>query len=88
MKDVKIARNIMVYVGKSWIECYYKWYSFRFLSCGCFEGVAALPFISSWMKRCLYPLLMRCVLSALRRLLKKPSVFNNNTLLEKFPQFP
>ena len=22
MKDVKIARNIMVYVGKSWIECY------------------------------------------------------------------
>ena len=24
MKDVKIARNIMVYVGKSWIECYYK----------------------------------------------------------------
>ena len=45
-------------------------------------------FISSWMKRCLYPLLMRCVLSALRRLLKKPSVFNNNTLLEKFPQFP
>ena len=26
-----------------------------------------LPFISSWMKRCLYPLLMRCVVSALRR---------------------
>ena len=32
-----------------------------------------LPFISSWMKRCLYPLLMRCVVSALRRLLKKSS---------------
>ena len=45
MKDVKIARNIMVYVGKSWIECYYKWYSVRFLSCGCFEGLAA------WNKR-------------------------------------
>ena len=38
MKDVKIARNIMVYVGKSWIECYCKWYSVRFLSCGCFEA--------------------------------------------------
>ena len=29
----------MVFVGKGWIKCYYKWYSFRFLSCGCFEGV-------------------------------------------------
>ena len=37
-----IGRNNMVYVGKNWIECYYyKWYSVRFLSCGCFEGVAA-----------------------------------------------
>ena len=27
-----IARNNMVHVGKSWIECYYyKWYSVRFL---------------------------------------------------------
>ena len=41
MKGVKIARNNMVYVRKSWIECYYKWYSVSFLSCGCFEGVAA-----------------------------------------------
>ena len=31
-------------------------------------------FISCWTKRCLYPLLMRCVVSALRRLLKKSSV--------------
>ena len=31
----------MVNVRKSWIECYYKWYSVRFLSCECFEGVAA-----------------------------------------------
>ena len=30
----------MVFVGKGWIKCYYKWYSFRFLSCGCFDGVA------------------------------------------------
>ena len=30
----------MVFVGKGWIKCYYKWYSFIFLSCGCFEGVA------------------------------------------------
>ena len=30
----------MVFVGKGWIKCYYKWYSFIFLSCGSFEGVA------------------------------------------------
>ena len=41
MKNVKIARNNMVNVRKSWIECFYKWYSVRFLSCECFEGVAA-----------------------------------------------
>ena len=40
MKNVKIARKNMVYFGKSWIECYYKWNSVRFLSYGCFEGVA------------------------------------------------
>ena len=77
MKDVKIARNIMVYVGKSWIECYYKWYSVRFLSCGCFRawllGIRRTFFISCWLRQCLYPLLMRCVVSALRRLLKKSS---------------
>ena len=65
----------MVYVRNSWIECYYKWYTVRFLSCGCFEGEAARTlFISCRMKRCLYPLLMRCqVVSALRRLLTKSS---------------
>ena len=31
----------MVNVRKSWIECYYKWYSVRFLSCGCLEGATA-----------------------------------------------
>ena len=30
MSNVKIARNNMVYVGKSWIESYYKWYSVLF----------------------------------------------------------
>ena len=68
------------------------WYSVRFLSCVFFRAwlrrIRRTLFISSWMKRCLYRLLMRCVVSALRRLLKKPSVFDNNTLLEKFPQFP
>ena len=73
MKNVKIARKNMVYFGKSWIECYYKWNSVRFLSYGCFEGVAGWNkagtfFISCWMKQCLYSLLMRRVVSALGRL--------------------
>ena len=25
---------------EAWIKCYYKWYSVRFLSRGCFEGEA------------------------------------------------
>ena len=65
MKNVTIASNNMVYVGKSLIECYYyKWYSVRFLSYVFFyEGVASLKKAYS-VKRCLYLLLMRCVVSA------------------------
>ena len=32
-----------------------------------FRGIRCTSFIPSWMKRCLYPLLMRRAVSALRR---------------------
>ena len=86
MKNVTIASNNMVYVGKSLIECYYyKWYSVRFLSYVFYEGMASLKKAYS-VKRCLYLLLMRCVVSALRRLVKKSSVLIR--CLRSFRSFP
>ena len=38
------------------------------------RGMWRTLFISCWMKRCLHAVYMRCVVTALRRLLKKSSV--------------
>ena len=53
--------------------------------CFFYEGVASLKKAYS-VKRCLYLLLMRCVVSALRRLLKKSSVLIR--CLRSFRSFP
>ena len=86
MKNVTIASNNMVYVGKSLIECYYyKWYSVRFLSYVFLwgrgfvkEGVLCeTVFISSVNEMC-----GECVETFVKE------IICFNTLLEKFPQFP
>ena len=78
MKNVKIARINMVYVGKAWIKCKMVLCQIPVLvdvSRAWLRGnIRRTLFISSWMKRCLYPPLMRCVVNALRPLLKKSSV--------------
>ena len=38
------------------------------------RGIRRTLFISCWIKRCLHAVFMRCVMTALRRLLKKSSV--------------
>ena len=78
MNDVKIARNNMVCVGKSWIE----FTTNGTLSDSCLvdvsrawlRGIRRTLFISFWMKQYFYLLFMRCVVSALKRLLKKSSI--------------
>ena len=75
MKNVKIARIIWLMLGRAGLNVTTN----GTLSDSCLvnvlrawlRGIRRTLFISSWMKRCLYALLMRCVVCGLRHLLSK-----------------